>query len=71
MGKDYRLRKNNYFCLSFLSATRIILMEKQTNFSEKSLLLLVEQIFRLVEMSLRNHLPLYVATVAVSCRNKL
>ena len=68
MGKDYRLRKNYYFCLSFLSKTRT---QWQTNFNKKSLLLPLKQIFRLVEMSFKNHLLLCVATVAVSCRNKL
>ena len=31
----------------------------------------MEQVFRLVEMSFRNYLVLCVATVAVSCREKL
>ena len=65
MGKDYQLRKNYYFCLTFLSKGRILW---QTNFSKKSLL---EQIFCLVEMPFRNHLVLCMATVAVSYRDKL
>ena len=64
MGKDYQLRKNYYFCLTFLSKGRILC---QTNFNKKSLL---EQIFCLVEMSFRNHLVLCMATVAVSYRDK-
>ena len=65
MEKDYQLRKSYYFCLSFLSKSRTYW---QTNFNKKSLL---EQIFRLVDMSFRNHLILCVATVAVFCRGKL
>ena len=65
MGKDYQLRKNYYFCLSFLSKSRT---QWQTSFNKKSLL---EQIFRLIKMSFRNNLTLCVATVAVSCRDKL
>ena len=65
MGKDYQLRENYYFCLLFLSKSRTWW---QANFNKKSLL---EQIFRLVEMSFRNHLVLCVATVAVSHRDKL
>ena len=38
---------------------------------KKTLLLLVEQIFRLVEISIRNRLLLRVATLTVSCTNKL
>ena len=68
MGKDNRLRKKYYFYLPFLSKNRTWL---QTNFNKKSLLLLVEQIFRLIEMSFRNQLLLCVATVDVSCGNKL
>ena len=40
----------------------------QTNFNQKSLL---EQISHLVEMSFRSHLVLCLATVPVSCRDKL
>ena len=65
MGKDYQLRENYYFCLLFLSKSRTWW---QANFNKKSLL---EQIFRLVEMSFRIYLVLCVATVAVSCRDKL
>ena len=65
MGKDYRLRKNYCFCLSFLSKSTTLL---QTNFDKKSLL---EQTFSLVEMSFRNRLFLCVATVPVSGTNKL
>ena len=65
MGKDYRLRKNYYFCLSFLSKSRTLW---QTNLNRKSLL---EQISRLVEISFRNHPLLCVAIVGVSSRNKL
>ena len=68
MGKDYRLRNNYYFCLSFLSKSRTWW---QINFNKKSLLLLLEQIFLLVKMFFRNRLLLCVATVDVSCRNKL
>ena len=63
MRKDYRFRKNYYFCLSFLSKSRTYW---QNNLNEKSLL---KQIFRVVEMSFRNHFLLCVATVAMSCRN--
>ena len=63
MGKDYQLRKNYYFCLSFLSKSRT---SWHINFSKKSLL---EHIFRPVEMYFRN--PLCVATIAVSFRDKL
>ena len=62
MGKDYQLRKNYYFCLSFLSKRRT---------SDRNGKFLLEQIFCLVEMSFINHLVLCVATVAVSCRDKL
>ena len=65
MEKDYQLRKNYYFCLSFLSKSRTLW---QTNFNKKCLL---EQMLCLVEMSFRNHLVLHVSTVAVSCRDKL
>ena len=44
-------------------------MERTFNLLEIKFLL--EQIFRLVEMSFRNHLVLCKATVAVSCRDKL
>ena len=65
MGKNFQLWKNFFFCHSFLSKVRTY---TSTNFNKKSLL---EQIFRLVEMSFRNHLILCVATVAVFCRDKL
>ena len=68
MGKDYQLRKNYYFCLSFLSQSRTYWL---TNFNKKPLLLLLEQIFCLVEMSFGNHLLLCLAIIVVSCRNKL
>ena len=63
MGEDYQLRKNYYFCISFLSKSRSYW---QTAFDKNSFL---EQIFRLVQTSFRN--PLCVATVAVSSRDKL
>ena len=63
MGKDYQLRKDYYFVFYFFlkvePSGRIILIT------------LLEQIFCLVKMSFRNHLVLCMATVAVSCRNKL
>ena len=62
MGKDSQFRKNYYFCLSFIYENRT---QRQTDFNKKSLL---EQIFRLVEISFRN--SLCMATVAVSCRYK-
>ena len=46
MEKDYRLRKNYYFCLSFISKSKT---RWQTNLNKNSIL---EQIFRLVEISL-------------------
>ena len=61
MGKDYRLRKNYYFCRSQVEPSGGLILIKNR----------LEQIFRLVEMSFRNQLLLCVATVAVSCRNKL
>ena len=61
MVKDYQLRKNYYFCFSFLSESRT---QWQTNFDKK---LLLEQIFRLVEMFFTN--SLCVAITAVSCRD--
>ena len=67
MGKVCRLRMNYYFCLSILSKSRT---QYQTNFN-KNLYYYLEQIFRLVKMFFRNHLLLCLATVAVSCRNKL
>ena len=57
--KDYQLRKNYCFCFSFLSKSRTYW---QTNFNKKSLLLLVKQIFCLIEMYIRNNLLLCVAT---------
>ena len=50
-----------HFFLKVEPSSRLILLKKS----------LLEQIFRLVEMSFRNHLVLCVATVAVSCRDKL
>ena len=63
MRKDYRLKENCCFYLSFRSKSRT---QWQTNLNKASLL---EQIFRLVEISFKNHILLCV--VAVSCRNKL
>ena len=65
MGKDYRPRKNYYFCLLFLSKRR---NQWQTSLNKKSLL---EQIFCLIKMSFRNHLLLCAATVVISCRTNL
>ena len=68
MEKGCRLIKSYYSCLLFLSKSRT---QRQNNFNKKKLLLLLEQIFSLVEMSFRNHLLLCVPTVAASCKNKL
>ena len=68
MGTDYRFSKNHCFYLSFF-----IKVEPIISSSGKLILtfLLVEQIFRQVEICFRNHLLLCVATVTVSCKNKL
>ena len=50
---------------------RIINLERTIIFVFHFFLSLLEQIFRLVEMSFRNHLLLYMAIVDVSCRDKL
>ena len=72
MGSNYQFRKNHCFYFSFLpkSGSNYFFSWK-TNFNKKSLLLLVEQIFHLAEISFRNRLLLSVATIAMSCRNKL
>ena len=65
MGRIINLERTIIFVLNFF------LKEEPSGrliFDKKSLL---EQIFHLVEMSFRNYLVLCVATVAVSCRDKL
>ena len=72
MGTNYPFRKGHCFHLSFFLKSRInYFFWWKTNFNKKSLLLLVEQTFRLVEISFRNRFFLYVETVTVSCKNKL
>ena len=52
MGTDYRFRKNHCFYLSFLPKSRTnYSFQWKTNFNKKKLLLLGEQIFRLIEIS--------------------
>ena len=72
MGTDDRFKKNHCFYLSFFPKSRTNCSFKwKTNFNKNSLILLMEQIFLLVEISFANRFLSCVATVIVPCRNRL